>query len=469
MRSARSMNLKDNMYSSNRTIAAVSTPHGKGGIAVIRISGEDTMDILTKVFRPASGKDISSYPERYSVYGNIISNGKRIDSGIAVFFRGPGSFTGEDTAEISCHGGIYVTNEVLTAVLTAGAVLAGPGEFTKRAFLSGKLSLSEAEATGELIDADTHDKMMLFSSAVSGNISSSVSSISDELNDAMSLLYATIDYPEEGLMEADRSDIIRGIREAKAKIDRLLDSSVYGRAISEGAKCVICGKPNAGKSTLFNLMANENRAIVTDIAGTTRDVLHERVSFAGITLELYDTAGLRQTDDVVEKIGVESARKEISSADIIIDVIDSSHMDKFVPEDIEGASVRIAMVNKCDTSTGDIPVPEHITSSHDYVISSSLINKKGLSELEDVIRKIYGSDRYTVGKDTIIWSARQKAQLGSSSEKLSAVLHSLESGAPDDVICTQFEDAVRSLNDTDPSNVNEEMINLIFSKFCIGK
>ncbi len=456
------------------TIAAVSTPRGKGGIAVIRISGEDTLEVVSRVFEPVGRRSIESYPARHAIYGNITdTDGNVIDSGILTVFRAPASYTGENMAELSCHGGVYVTRTVLAAVLSAGARLAEAGEFTRRAFLAGKLTLTEAEAVGMLLDADTDDKMRLASTALRGRLSEKISEVTGNLTAVMGALYAAIDYPEEDIGDEGERRIGGVIEKSLADVRRLLSTYRRGKAVSEGVKCVICGRPNAGKSSLYNMITGEDSAIVTDIAGTTRDVLRERVSFGGVTLELADTAGIRETDDTVESIGVRRAEAELSSAELVIGVFDGS-----IPLD-DGdrrmiasypTSSRIAVINKSDLG---INLPEDdvklIRDSHNVTVCMSCETGEGLESLADAVAQMYDTASVDLDRDAVIWSARHEATLRRAEEYLSAADVSMKYGDPVDAVCTLCESALAELSETDGRGVTEDIVSEIFSKFCVGK
>ena len=456
------------------TIAAVSTPRGKGGIAVIRISGAETHKIVSAVFSPAGGKKTHSYPPRRAVYGTICDiSGEAIDTGLLTFFKSPASYTGEDMAELSCHGGVYVTRCVLSAVLSAGARMALPGEFTKRAFLAGKLTLTEAEAVGELLDADTEDKMRLASSALRGKLSEKIDSVISKLTNVMSALYAAIDYPEEDIGDEGEREIGGVILSSIADVKKLLSTYRRGKAVSDGVKCVICGRPNAGKSSLYNLITGEESAIVTDIAGTTRDVLRERVSFGGVTLELCDTAGIRETEDSVESIGVRRAEAEMEKAELLVGVFDSSAP---LGEDERSMIAsypsvpRIAVINKNDLERciGEDDI-KYIEEHHDAVVYMSCETGAGLDELSDAVGALYDAGSCDIGRDAVIWSARHEATLRRALDYLEAASVSLEAGDPVDAVCTLCEGALSELSETDGRGVTEEIVAGIFSKFCVGK
>ncbi len=456
------------------TIAAISTPRGKGGIAVIRISGADTGTVVSRVFSPAGGKALSSYLPRRAVYGTIHDpSGDEIDTGILTVYKAPSSYTGEDMAELSCHGGVYVTRTVLSAVLSAGARMAGPGEFTRRAFLAGKLTLTEAEAVGELLDADTEDKMRLASSALRGKLSERIDYVTDKLTSVMSALYAAIDYPEEDIGDEGEREIGGVIADSVAEVKKLLATYRRGKAVSDGVRCVICGRPNAGKSSLYNLITGEESAIVTDIAGTTRDVLRERVSFGGVTLELCDTAGIRETEDSVESIGVRRAEAEMEKAELLIGVFDSSSP---LGEDERGmissypAVSRIAVINKSDLERriGEDDI-KYIEENHDTVVYMSCETGDGLDELSGAVGVLYDAGSCDIGRDAVIWSARHESTLRRALEYLEAAHTSLDMGEPVDAVCTLCEGALSELSETDGRGVTEEIVAGIFSKFCVGK
>ena len=456
------------------TIAAVSTPRGKGGIAVIRISGEGTDRVLDRIFVPFGKKSLSERGERVAVYGEIISpaDGTVLDCGIATRYKSPASYTGEDMAELSCHGGVFVTRAVLAAALEAGARLAEAGEFTRRAFLNGKLTLTEAEAVGELLDADTEERLRLAASAVGGRLSDELAGMTERLTGVMSALYAAIDYPEEDVGDEGEREIGSVMREVKARAERLLSTYRRGKAVTGGVKCVICGKPNAGKSSLYNAICGENEAIVTDVAGTTRDVLKTRVSFGGVTLELCDTAGLRDTSDTVESIGVERAEREIGSAELLICVFDSSAPltdgDRRLISD--SAAARIAVVNKSDLESRLTSEDESlIGEKFDKIIRVSCETGDGIDELAAAVGELYDSGKVELGEDAVIWSVRHEASLRRAVGLLTAAIGALDAGEPIDAVCTLCEGAAAELGETDGRGVSEEIVSGIFSRFCVGK
>ncbi len=458
------------------TIAAVSTPRGSGGIAVIRISGSRCCEILARVFEPVGNYGASSLPPRRACFGNIYSveNGKKnlLDEGIVTYYKAPASYTGEDMAEISCHGGVLVTRAVLAAVLAAGAVPAEAGEFTRRAFISGKISLTKAEAVGNMLYADTDDRLKLAAAGLSGRLSGEISDITGKLYSAMTALYAAIDYPEEDLAEISSEEVAEVLNASLDRIKKLLSTYKRGKAVSDGVKCVICGKPNAGKSSLYNLIVGEDSAIVTDIAGTTRDVLRESVSFGGVTLLLADTAGLRSTKDTVELIGVDRARREISGAELIISVFDgAAGVDGDERQMISSypAVPRIAVINKGDLESALTPEDlAFIKENHSTVVNMTCADGSGLSSLAEEVGKIYDAGECDLSC-AVVWSARQEAMLRRAGEYLKCALDSHENGDPVDAVCTLCECAIGELSETDGRGVSEEIVNGIFSKFCVGK
>lgn len=456
------------------TIAAVSTPPGKGGIAVIRVSGDDAIAITGRIFSPASGKAFATLPSRYAAFGSICTlTGEILDTGICTIFRSPASFTGEDVCELSCHGGTFVTASVLSAVISAGATLAEPGEFTKRAFLGGKLSLTEAEAVGRLIDADTEERMRLSSGAVRGVVSEKLRQIREPLFDVMTALYAAMDYPEEDVGDEGEREIAQVVDRALTDIRGLLSTYKTGRAVAEGVKTVICGRPNAGKSSLFNRLTGEESAIVTKIAGTTRDILRQVVSFGGVTLRLSDTAGLRDTGDVVEKIGVDRATREIGEAELLLAVLDPAIGVGDVEKEMVMAypnCPKIAILGKSDMGQSwDADTLNWIRERHDYVVSVSMVTGEGMDVLSACVAELWGSDRLEVGKDAVIWDVRQHAALVRAEGYLADAAVALSYGDALDAVCTLCESALAALDETDGRSVNSEIVDAIFARFCVGK
>ena len=459
------------------TIAAVSTAHGTGGIAVIRVSGDDAVGISAKCFFPAKGT-LPEKPSRQAVYGFIKdAAGEIIDTGVATVFRAPASFTGEDTVEISCHGGIAVTNAVLSAVFAAGAEPAEAGEFTKRAFLNGKITLSEAESVGALISADTDNKMRLASAGARGVLSDRIKGMYDRLSDVMIALYAAIDYPDEDVGDEGERSILSVIGDVKDDALRLLSTYESGRAVAHGISAVICGKPNSGKSSVYNALSGDDRAIVTSVAGTTRDIIEDTVVLGGATLRLADTAGLRDdAADEVESIGIDRAMAKIAQAELIIAVYDSS--SPLSPKEREfAASLRslapnsktVAVLNKTDLdenlSSDDISL---LSSSHDRIVRTSAKNRD-VAELEAAVGDMYGTGNLVPSETAVIWEARHKAALSRVTELLSAAEESLSSGAPIDACCTLAESALTEIAALDGRSVTDDIIDGIFSKFCVGK
>jgi tRNA modification GTPase TrmE len=457
-----------------KTAAAISTAHGKGGIAVIRISGEDTANIISACFRPKSTAPITP---RRATYGEIINaNGDVIDDGILTFFKAPHSFTGEDMAEISCHGGILVTKSVLAAVFEAGAEQAEAGEFTKRAFLNGKLTISRAEAIGHVIDAKTDAQLKLASSSARGTLSNEIDKIRDELLAVMAAVMVVMDYPDEDLSDMSRDEIAMSLSSVSAKLSALLGTYKTGKAVTEGVVTVICGKANSGKSSLFNLLAGEDRAIVTEIEGTTRDVLEETVACGAITLRLKDTAGLRETEDVVENIGVTRAREQIRGAELIIAVFDRSRApddsDLALTETVKSMKTEaaIAVLNKND-------LPSKWTADDIETLKSAFTKTIEMntaaapSELIAEVESLYNDEKIPLdlSKDAIITKERQKVSISKTISHLTEALSLLAAEAPLDIATTQIQSALSELQIMEGHQLSTQLTTEIFSKFCVGK
>lgn len=458
------------------TVCAVSTPRGKGGVAVVRLSGDTAFAVALAAFKPRFSvidpDNVDQKFVRHAIFGDILSaDNEKIDEGILTLYKAPHSFTGENVAEIACHGGVAVTEETYLSCIAHGASAAGRGEFTKRAFLNGKLSLTEAEAVGQLIDADTGDKVRLAVGALSGSVSREIQKISDSLTDVMTALYAAIDYPEEDVGDEGERNIMSAVGNALANTEKLLSTYKTGRAISEGVKTCICGKPNVGKSSLFNLIVGDDSAIVTDIPGTTRDILRENVSFGGITLRLSDTAGMRDADDVVEKFGVERAEREMNSAELVFALFDGTR-----PLDDDDRHIialaknlqTIPVMNKCDGEL--IPdVEEELVREFGGIIRLSAKLGEGKEALSAAVAEKFGRGELDLSRDAIIWDSRQREILLHSRDSLKKAYDGLECGDPLDCICTLVEESMAYLSETDGRMVGENIVDEVFKRFCVGK
>lgn len=458
------------------TIAAISTARGKGGVALLRISGPDAVSICERVFLPKSGKKLSEYAPRVAIFGSICAPDDRgewneIDNGLATVFRAPASFTGEDTVEICCHGGILLTQTVLTACLAAGARAAEAGEFTRRAFLNGKMGLSAAEALGDLLEAQTREQLTLAHAGTDGRVERKCREIYDALCAVLSSVYAKIDYPDEDLAEMSRGEMDAALAQSIARVEKLLDTYRIGHAIAEGIPTVICGKPNVGKSSLYNLIVGRDAAIVTDVEGTTRDVLTETAALGRVTLRLFDTAGLRQTEDVVEKIGIDRARKALADAELILAVFDGSvapdEEDKALAESLAntGATV-VAVINKSDLGV----VEQDFYASHfAHTVTLSAKDGKGTEALSSLVESCFINGELDTKEDTVLTNARQKGAALTALEALGRAREGLSLGLPVELCCSDCEAAMQAIAELDGRAVSEDIVSHIFSHFCVGK
>ena len=461
------------------TIAAISTPYGKGGVAMIRISGADAISVAQRVFVCASGKSIADVEHAKAVYGEIFmpdgseyNDKNSIDDGIAAVFRAPHSFTGEDTVEITCHGGILVTQKVLTAVLCAGARAAEAGEFTRRAYVSGKMKLTEAEALGDLLESRSESQLLLARGGMRGKLSGRMEELYNSLRDVLSGIYAVIDFPDEDLsemsrdqMEAELSDVALGIR-------KLAATYRTGRAVSEGIPTVICGRTNAGKSSVYNRLLGYDAAIVTDIEGTTRDVLRESVSVGKVMLSLCDTAGIRSTDDKVESIGIERSLKEMEKAELVLAVFDGSVSptddDRELVQRIKDSEkTAIALINKSDVSDGREFL--ELCKEFDNVVSVSAENGDGFESLTEIVEGLFIDGEIDMVNDAVVTGARQYAALNGALELLGRALDDMKNGVSLDACCVGVECAMSALGEVDGREIGEEIVAQIFSRFCVGK
>lgn len=453
-----------------RTIAAISTPIGTGGIAVIRISGADAISIADKVFC-GKGK-LSDSPSHTVHYGFIKDgDGNTVDEVLATVMRAPKTFTREDIVEISTHGGITASQGVLDAVIHAGAYIAEPGEFTKRAFLNGRIDLSQAEAVIDIINSKSALAKANALNQLEGNLSAEIKKIRGALVHLASQMQVIIDYPDEDLEDVTTDDIRRICAENLALTQKLLKTADSGRIMREGIRVSISGKPNVGKSSVLNMLSHSERAIVTDIAGTTRDVIEEYVNLDGIPLILSDTAGIHDTDDTVEKIGVERSLKSINEADLVLAVIDGSRgtdsYDKAVLESTKDKK-RIILVNKSDIAKADI---EYIKSLSDgsEVIEISALTGDGADRLSEVIKKIYNLGEIGVSNGTVITNMRHKKALDATETALSRAVSALDGGMPPDIAAIDINSAIESLGEITGETVSDLIVDSIFHNFCVGK
>ena len=455
------------------TVAAISTPYGKGGIAVIRISGAEAVLVAEKMFAPASKMPLSKIQSNRAVFGAIINNqGSHIDDGIAVVFRAPASFTGEDTVEISCHGGILITQRVLEAALCAGARPALPGEFTKRSFINGKTTLTGAEALGDLLEAVNDGQIAIARSGMRGVLSDSIAKIYDSLCNVLAAIFAHIDYPDEDLADISRDEMLDVCRNALCSLCQLADTYSTGHAVVEGVSTVILGRTNAGKSTLYNRIVGRDAAIVTDIEGTTRDVLTEKATLGKVTLRLSDTAGLRDSSDTVEQIGIDRARKQAEEAELILAVFDGSR--KVCDEDREFVQylknlggIKVAVINKTDL--GCDPSVAALTSDLEYRIFISADSGEGFDTLSSTVESIYIDKDLGIGDQAIISNARQNAAVTNAASALQAAIDAINGDLPLEVCCAEVENTLASLGELDGRTVSEDVVARIFANFCVGK
>lgn len=450
------------------TIAAISTAKGIGGIGVIRISGDDAIKIASKVFVPFNNStkvmDMKGYTAKY---GKVTKNGEVIDEAVLLIFRAPYSYTGEDVAEISCHGGLFVTREVLRAVLDEGAVLAGPGEFTKRAFLNGKVDLSQAESVMDIISARGKRANRIAQSQRDGVLSKKINAIKEKLLEISASLSVWADFPEEDIPEVDSEKLAGDLKEAKSEISKLIKN--YDKVLTDGVKTVIVGRPNVGKSTLMNLISGVEKSIVTDIAGTTRDMVEETVMVGDITLLLVDTAGIRETDDVVEKIGVGRAKKSINDSDLNILILDASQ--PLTAEDLEimklcDASKTIVVLNKIDL--GMKINPGDLSSFSGRIVEMSALNYEGEEEFRAMLQKVVAVSEVEPS-EALISNERQFTAMKRAFEMVDSAAEDLKSGITLDAVTVLIQNAVSELMSLTGENVNIETVNKIFSKFCVGK
>lgn len=454
-----------------RTIAAISTALGVGGIAVIRISGNRALEIADKVF---FGKDKLSEAQTHTVHYGFIKNadGVKVDEVLATVMLAPKTFTREDVVEISTHGGVTTSKEVLDTIIKAGAYMAMPGEFTKRAFLNGRIDLSQAEAVIDIINAKNELSQRNALSQLEGALSGEIAEVRDKLVYLAAQMQVTIDYPDEDLEDITIDDIRRISDECRKKVDTLLKTADSGKILRDGIKTAIVGKPNVGKSSLLNSLARAERAIVTDIAGTTRDIIEEYINLNGIPLILVDTAGIRKTEDVVEKIGVEKSKRSIEDADLVIVMLDGS--DILDDEDREVLAQthnknRIILINKSDLGESKYTAAVKAKAGKSPVLEVSAKTGIGLDKLAELIRDIYSLGELAAGDSAIVTNMRHKSALADASEALTRVVEGIDIGMPSDIVSIDINMAINSLGEITGETVSDDIVNKIFHEFCVGK
>ncbi len=452
------------------TIAAISTPRGKGGVALIRISGEEAVTVAGRCFSPKCNKNIDELTPRNAYFGDILSDGTPIDDGMLTVFRAPYSYTGEDMVEISCHGGILVTSRVLEAVFAAGATPAAAGEFTRRAFVNGKLSLTKAEAVGEILEAKSDAQLKVAAAKRRGNLSRKLEEAASTLTTLVADVYARIDYPDEDLSEIGDEEFATRAKEVADTLTSLKNTYRAGSAIFAGVNTVICGAPNRGKSSLYNAIAGEDAAIVTEIAGTTRDVLERELPLGKVMLHLCDTAGIHNTEDTVEQIGVMRAKERLAKAELIIAVFDgskplSSEDNELILSLENEVAPKIAVLNKCDLDCAVISLPSGL---FEHEIRMSAKDGTGLENLKNAVEELFIDEKIDTANDAIVTNAREFAALGEAIELVKdAVSTAKMLGA--DTAASDLERAIAVLSELDGKAVSENVVSEIFSRFCVGK
>lgn len=454
------------------TIAAISTGLTNSGIGIVRISGEDAFRIIDKIYKPVRGtKKISNQKSHTIHYGYIIDKEEIIDEVIILKMDGPNSYTKEDTIEIDCHGGVLVTKKVLETVISYGARLAEPGEFTKRAFLNGRIDLSQAESVMDLIQAKNEFAVKNSIHQLSGSIKNKISALREQIIYEIAYIESALDDPEHYEIEHYGEILLPKIHEIENNIEVLLKTADNGSLLKEGINTVILGKPNAGKSSLLNVLIGKEKAIVTEIEGTTRDALEEQINLNGITLNIIDTAGIRNTQDVVEKIGVHRAKEYAKEADLIIYVVDSSRQldqNDYEIMDLIQDKKGIILLNKSDLNQviQEDEIKKHLNK---VIIPISAKQNSGIERLEEEIKNMFFQGKITFNDEVFITNVRHKSLLRDANESLKMVASSINSGMPEDFYSIDLMNAYEGLGKIIGESVEEDLVNEIFHKFCMGK
>jgi len=454
------------------TIASISTAPGIGGIGIIRMSGEETFKIIEKIFEPKTHQNIEEIKGYTIKYGNIVENGEVVDEVLVSYFKAPKSYTTENVCEINSHGGNIIVRKILELCLKNGAELAEPGEFTKRAFLNGRIDLAQAESVIDVINAKSDKEAKSGIKQLEGFLSKEIKVIKQEILDVLVNVEVTIDYPEYDTPEVQENEMRTMIESVRRKLESLEKSFDNGKILKEGIKTAIIGKPNAGKSSLLNAILKEERAIVTDIAGTTRDTIEEFVTVNGIPLKLVDTAGIREASDAVEKIGVEKSIKQAEEADLIIAIFDSSK--ELTEEDLEILKLienrkSIILLNKNDLNAVISEKDERLKNVSKNILKISALNKTGIEELYEKISEMFNLNEINFDNDILITNIRHKNIISKALENVKKANEALNLSMPIDIITIYIKDILEDLGEITGEVVTEDVINEIFSKFCLGK
>lgn len=458
------------MFNEIDTIAAISTPIGNGGIGIIRISGKLALNIVKKIFK--TNKKIQEIKTHTLNYGYITYNNTIIDEVLVSIMLAPKTYTCEDIVEINCHGGIKNINLVLEAVLATGARLATPGEFTKRAFLNGRIDLTQAESVIDIINSKNNLAHKIAINMLTGNLSKTIKEIREKIILMIAAIEASIDYPEHDMEDINIKDIMKSTKEIIYELENIINNTEKGKILKDGLETVILGRPNVGKSSLLNLIIEEERAIVTDIPGTTRDVLKEYVNINNMPIKIIDTAGIRNTEDEIEKIGVEKSKIYAKNADLILFIIDGSKQlnkeDITILESIKNKN-KIIIINKSDL---EIKLDIKIISKYvdkENILFMSIKNNIGILELYEKIKNIYFKDGIDINSEILVGNMRHKESLFTTVTSLNSVIKTIDNGLTEDFISIDLQNAYKALGSIIGEEVSEDIIDTIFSQFCLGK
>ncbi len=454
------------------TIASISTAPGIGGIGIVRMSGKKTFEILSKIFLPKNGVSVEDIKGYTIKYGHIIENNNIIDEVLVSYFKSPKSYTAEDMCEINSHGGNVIVKKILEICLKNGAELAEPGEFTKRAFLNGRIDLIQAESVIEIINAKSQKEAKTGIEQLEGMLSTRLKEIKKNILDTLVNIEVSIDYPEYDIEEVEESETLKMLDNVENKLRKLESSFDNGKIIKNGIKTAIIGKPNAGKSSLLNAILNENRAIVTEYEGTTRDTIEEIVNINGIPINLIDTAGIRDTNDYIEKIGINKSKEKAQDADLIIAIFDiSKDLEKEDQEVLEIIKNKksIILLNKVDLEAKISENDKRLTTACKNIIKVSALNKMGLDELENKITELFDLNEINLNDDIIITNIRHKNLISQAISNAEGARNALNQKMPLDIVTIFIKNIIGCIDEITGQSVSEDIINEIFSRFCLGK